>query len=85
MIVKVGNQSFDSRQVPIALVLDDQDLIQLGSIQLKGDRPEQPGSLYLRCPVDVPIETLRHWLQEAAPELDLKKLAPRVFNPGRPL
>lgn len=84
MIVKIGNQSFDSRQVPIAIVMDDQDLIQIGSIPLKGDAPGRPSSLYLRCPVDVPLETLRHWLREAAPELDLTKLAPKLFNPGEP-
>ena len=84
MIVKVGNQSFDSRQVPVALVLDDQDLLQIGSIPFKQDKPQAPRSLYVRGPIDIDTRVLRSWLQEAVTEMPLPPTM-RAFNPGRPL
>ena len=86
MIVKVGNQSFDSRQVPIALVLDDQDLLQIGSIVMKNDTPQAPRSLYVRCPIDLAKHpaALYTWLREAVTEMPLPPTM-RAFNPGRPL
>lgn len=85
MIVKVGNQSFDSRKVPVALVLDDQDLIAIGGIRMKNDTTSKPRSLYLRCPVDMVHhpDVLMSWLSEAVTEMPL----PTVFkatNPGEP-
>lgn len=86
MIVKVGNQSFDSRQVPIALVLDDQDIMTVGTTTLKGmteDGKMKP-SLYMRWPQDIHPQVVLTWLSEAAPELDLRTLAPRLFSVGKP-
>jgi hypothetical protein len=75
ILFKVGNQSFNASEVPVALVLTDDDLVQIGGIALK-----QGGlSLYVRTPADVDFHTLAAWLTEAAPELDLKTLAPRLY------
>ncbi len=85
MIAKVGNQSFDSRQVPIALVIDDQDLIAIGGIRMKNDTPQAPRSIYVRTPIDMAQHpnVLMSWLAEAISEMPL----PPVFkatNPGAP-
>lgn len=83
MIVKIGNQSFDSRAVPIALVLDDQDLAQIGSIGFKHDSQMEPKSLYVRWPVDISPEVLGAWLAENVTEFDTSKLSARYYNPGK--
>lgn len=85
MIVKVGNQSFDSRQVPIAIVMDDQDLIAIGGIRMKHDTPTAPRSLYVRTPIDM-LEhqaVLMSWLTEAISEMPLPP-AFKATNPGAP-
>lgn len=84
MIVKVGNQSFDSRQVPIALVLDDQDLMQIGGIGLKGDSQKEPKSLYVRWPSDVSLQVLNAWLAEIVTEMKLAGKPGKLYNAGKP-
>ena len=82
MIVKIGNQSFDSTKIPIALLLTEKERQFAQASAPKGDSEFH---LFSYFPGDVPPQTMVHWLRESCPEIDLTKTGLRLGAPGKPL
>jgi hypothetical protein len=82
MIIKVGNQSFDSHQVPVAILLTESERNIMLSPQSK---PDGQLHVFAYWPGDINPNILMGWLSEAAPEIDLSKLRPAMFVMKQPV
>ncbi len=67
MILKVGNQSFSSEDVPVAVVLNWAELAVLIEIAKR----KQPPYTCMAKPKDVPAQVAWAWLSEAITEFPL--------------
>ncbi len=81
MKVKIGNQTFDSADVPIAILYTEVERTNMTKVPPKtGDDHH----LYVRWPTDIPLQVLSAWVREAVPEMDLTKLDKFLFNNTKP-
>lgn len=70
MILKVGNQSFDSADVPVAVVLSSKELEWVINTKPK---PEGQFHALAKAPKDIPPAVLISWMAEACPEVKVTK------------
>lgn len=80
MIVKIGQQTFSTKDLPIAILLSDAEKDWIATQPPKGD-----GKLGLVCffPLDVPPSIVEAWIAENASEINIRELGVRYGAIGR--
>ncbi len=79
MRIKIGNETFDSSRIPIAIVLSPDEKVQIyngAQYSLLNRRKES--MLFVKAPADVPNQVAIAWAMEAAPEIHFGKI--QVLN-----
>jgi hypothetical protein len=69
--VKVGNQTFDSKDVPIAILLTEKERAWVDNAPPK---PAGEWHLFTFWPGDINLKVVIAWLKEAVTELDIEKV-----------
>lgn len=76
MRVKIGSTTYDSKAIPINIVLDNDEKISLYNIILFNlANKAQPSSIaFTLAPDDIPHEILVEWVDQMFKELKLEKM-----------
>lgn len=80
MKIKVGNQTFDSEKVPVAIIMDEKERFL---IMNRNPKPDGELHLFTLWPGDIPVNVVLNWLLEAAPEIEMKQLQIQLTKLGK--